>query len=62
MTKEKRFQTTIPDDFGHDPRSNSICSLKLKHESKMVLSTPQGGEHIDENDTLLHLQGGSEDG
>jgi hypothetical protein len=24
----------------------------------MVLSTPQGGEHIDEKDTLLHLQGG----
>jgi hypothetical protein len=31
---------------------------EIKTWIKMVLSTPQGGEHIDENYPLLHLQRG----
>jgi hypothetical protein len=35
-------------------------SFEFNHESKMVLSTPQGGSTlIKQQDTLQHLQGGS---
>jgi hypothetical protein len=56
MTTTKIFQTTIPNGFGHD-LDPILCSMKLKHKSNMVLSMPQGGQHIYKKNTFQHLRG-----
>jgi hypothetical protein len=62
MTSIQIFQKTILDDFGHDQDPIQYVIWNQNMNQIWYSQYLKGGSTLMENDTVLHLQGGSENG